>query len=45
MKILIRYAVDCRVNSTLTSSHDEGICGLYYNSTAVWYSNKVVELS
>jgi hypothetical protein len=44
MKILVRYAVDYRVNSTLTPSHDERICSLYYISADVWYSNNVVEL-
>ena len=44
MKILIRYAVDYCVNSALTPSHDERICTLYYNSTAGWSSNNVMEL-
>ena len=41
MKILIRYAVDYRVNSTWTPSHDEIICSVNYSSTAGWYYSDV----
>jgi hypothetical protein len=39
-----RYAVDCRVNITLTPSYDESISNMYYNAAAGWYSNIILEL-